>query len=309
MLHSKTLLLAAALAAAPAAWAQSGPSCPSNGQPPNGWTLCNNGPIDPDTWVYGPTTNLTPKQQAAEYWNPVKARVVAGLPFSGRRVSAAGPQTPGGYCSVAPYDQAGNHFTWVDMVHSGLTYSQAWPMWPNAACPALNFTTTAARGVQTLLDEREGQHSADGGAALYIIPVRSADEAREAVFWTYYPPVGHHSAGSNQIGSVYTGNTPSPDGPGQIGVVDAGGYRNSFNRNVVMIAQIRSVQGAEQAAAIAAVEGIHAVHLDEADLASQAGAGYEALAQSVRAAVQASGKHFCTTDLTTTPHTMNCARL
>jgi 2-keto-3-deoxy-L-rhamnonate aldolase RhmA len=211
---------------------------------------------------------------------------------------------------VAEYNINDNHFTWIDVIHSGLVYSQVWPMWVNTACPGLNFTTRTARAIQLPLDEREAQHSADGGAIIYIFPVSSAGDAAEAIFWTYYPPVGHHSAGGNQLGSVYTGNTLSPDGPGQISVNAAGGQRNSFNRNVVLIAQIGSIQAAQQAAAIAALDLLHAIYLDEADLASRASstAEYNALASAVRAAAQANAKYLCTVDRTTAPHTMTCAK-
>jgi 2-keto-3-deoxy-L-rhamnonate aldolase RhmA len=195
------------------------------------------------------------------------------------------------------------------MIHSGLVYSQVWPMWVNTACPGLTFTTRTARAIQLPLDEREAQHAADGGAIIYIFPMDSVDDAREAAFWTYDPPVGHHSRGGSQLGQVYAGSTLSPDGPGQISVADAGGQRNSFNRNAVVIAQIRSIEGALHAFGIAGVEGIHALYLDEADLESRAGHFLSRILEGlVRAAARHSGKHLCTADRTTTPHTMTCAK-
>jgi 2-keto-3-deoxy-L-rhamnonate aldolase RhmA len=211
------------------------------------------------------------------------------------------------HCSVAQYDIDNNHFTWIDMVHSGLIYSQVWPMWVNTACPGLNFTTRTARAILLPLDEREAQHAADGGAIIYIFPMDSVDDAREAAFWTYDPPVGHHSRGGSQLGSVYSGNTLSPDGPGQIGVADAGGQRNSFNRNAVVIAQIRSSEGARAASAIAALDGIHALYLDGADLESRGKHARSAI-EDVRAAARSNGKHLCTVDRSTSPHTMTCAK-
>jgi len=270
------------------------------------------GTIVAASWAYGPNTNLTDAQKAAAYWNPVKARIDAGLPFSGKRVSTPGPTNPDGYCSAAAYDIGGNHFTWVDAVYSGLVYSQIWPMWVvNTACPGLNLTTTAAKGILLPLDERESQHAADGGAIVYIFPVQTVADAEEAAFWTYYPPVGHHSAGGNQLGSAYPNNVLAPDGgSGQTTVNGAGGTRNSFNRNAVLIAQIGTVEGAKDAAGIAAMEQVHAIYLDEADLASRAGAkDYPGLANAVRNAAKANNKHLCTVDRSTAPHTMNCARL
>ena len=268
------------------------------------------GLINPDTWGFGPQNNLTPEQATAQYWNPVKARIVAGLPFTGKRVSTGGVGTGSAFCNVAEYDVDNNHFTWIDMLHSGLGYSQTWPMMVNTACPGLTFTTRTARALQIPIDERDGQHRSDGGAIIYIFPMDSPADADEAAFWVYFNPVGHHSVGNNQLGNVYTGNTLSPTpAPGQtgIGVTDAGGQRNSVNRNTVLIAQIGSVEGAQAAAAIASHELVHAIYLDEPDLASKAGANFATLANGVKAAAKASNKHLCLVDRTTTPHTMNCA--
>ena len=267
--------------------------------------------IDPDTWAYGPNSDLTPEQQAANYWNPVKARIVAGLPFIGRRVSAPGVGTGSPHCNVAEYNVNSNHFTWIDMVHSGLVYSQVWPMWVNTACPLLNFTTRAARAVQLPLDERESQHAADGGAIIYIFPIDSVEEAQEAAFWTYYPPVGHHSQGGSQLGRSIpaTRFRRTARGADQISVNAAGGQRNSFNRNAVLIAQIGSVEGAQQASRIAEIDGIQAIYLDEDDLESRAGHfDWDPGAASSGPPRSHHGKHLCTVDRTTAPHTMNCAK-
>ena len=321
-LIAAAVLAAAAMAASQSTLGQSG-ICPLTNEPPVPATApCNLQPIapgigvgdtktiNPETWAYGPTRDLTAEQQTANYWNPVKARIVAGLPFTGRRVSSPATGAGSAHCSVAEYNLVNNHFTWIDMIHSGLIYSQVWPMWVNTACPGLDFTTRTARAIQLPLDEREAQHAADGGAIIYIFPVDSVEDALEAAFWTYYPPVGHHSQGGSQLGLVYSGDTLSPDGPGQISVAAAGGQRNSFNRNVVLIAQIRSLEGALQAFGIAAVDGVHAIYLDEADLESRAARTWHsnALAHAVTAAARANGKHLCTVDRTTTPHTMTCAK-
>lgn len=315
-LTNTRLAAAAVLAAATMAASQSAPgqSCPSTGcnlpgiTVPNGLTtcpntgtnvhnsfplgtaLCNNQPIDPANWVFGPQNDLTPAQAAAPFWNPVQTRMQAGLPVIGRRVSAAN-----GYCSVATYNDADNHFTWVDQRHSGLDNSQIWPMWLNN-CPGLDNAHTAARGaLASSLDEREAQHETDGGAIVFFRPVNSVRDAQEAVFWTFYPPFGHRSAGSTQTG--FYGSLPG-----------TGGYRNSFNRNSVMIAQITTVAGAQAAGAIAALDGVDGLYLDEQNLAfqSQGVADYNALANGVRAAARANSKYLCTVERTANPHVMTC---
>jgi len=317
-------LFAAAIAASPSVLAQSG-ICPLTGLPPAPATapcnvptptpgpgIPNPGLINPDTWGFGPANNLTDAQRNAQYWNPVKARIVAGLPFTGKRVSTAGVGTGSAFCNVAEYNVDNNHFTWIDMLHSGLGYSQTWPMMVNTACPGLTFTTRTARALQIPIDERDGQHSSDGGAIIYIFPVDSIADAEEAAFWVYFTPIGHHSTGNSQLGNVYSGNTPSPPpalGQTGIGITDAGGQRNSVNRNTVLIAQIGSVEGAQAAAGIASHDLVQAIYLDEPDLASKAAsaADYNTLANGVKAAAKANNKHLCLADRSTTPHTMTCA--
>jgi len=289
--------------------------CPNTGTDvhasfPTGTTLCNNQPINPANWVYGPNTDLTAAQETANYWNPVQARMIAGLPVIGRRVSTAT-----GYCSVAQYVADGtnaNHFTWVDLQHSGLDNSQYWPLWNANACAGLTWTTTAARGsLDSSIDEREAQHDGDGGAYVMIRPVESIRDAQEIIFWSFYPPFGHRSQGNTNTAAMPGGTlSPAPgSGLGQNTINGAGGYRNSFNRNAVMIAQIGTVAGAQAAAGVAALDGIDAIYLDQENLQFQAagvGADYNQLANGVMAAANANSKHLCTVDTTVTPNVMTC---
>jgi hypothetical protein len=289
-------------------------TCPTTGTNvhagfPTGTTLCNNQPIDPATWVYGPNTDLSATQATANYWNPVAARMVAGLPVIGRRVSTAT-----GYCGVAQYVADGvnaNHFTWVDLRHSGLDNSQYWPLWNANACAGLTWTTTAARGaLDSSIDEREAQHDGDGGAYVLIRPVESIRDAQEIVFWSFYPPFGHRSQGNTNTAAM-PGGTLSPPPGGGLGnntINGAGGYRNSFNRNAIMIAQIGTVAGAQAAPGIAVLDGIDALYLDEENLAFQSAgvADYNTLANGVRSAASANHKYLCTVDRTATPNVMTC---
>ena len=146
------------------------------------------------------------------------------------------------------------------------------------------------------IDEREAQHDADGGAIVFFRPVNSVRDAQEIIFWTFYPPFGHRSQGGNQSATIY----------GQL--TDQGGYRNSYNRNAVMIAQISTVAGARAASGIAALDGIDALFLDDEDLAFQSKgfADYDQLAAGVRDAAKASGKYLCTVDRTVEPNVMTC---
>ena len=332
-MHSRTKLaktrLAAAAVVTVAALAASpwilGQSCPATGcaipgiTVPNGLTicsgtgtnvhdstqfhkgnqLCNPQAIDPANWVYGPEHDLTPAQQVAPFWNVVATKMAAGLPVIGRRWSA-----PDGsdYCSVAPYVDSGpnaNHFTWADQRHAALDNSSLWTYWrSNTICPGLTFDTTAAKGaLGSSLDEREAQHDADGGGIVFFRPVNSVKDAQEAVFWSFWPPFGHRSQG----GAPTNYND-------KITQVGAGAYRDSYNMNAVMVAQIATVDGARAADGIAALDGIDALYLDEEDLSCQSAgvANYSQLASGVRAAAKAHGKYLCTVDRTATPNVMTC---
>jgi 2-keto-3-deoxy-L-rhamnonate aldolase RhmA len=255
--------------------------------------LCNTGPIDPATWVYGPRHDLTPQQKSAPLYNPVKARMAQRLPVLGARWGA-----PDGsdYCSVAKYDEARNHFTWADEAHAALDNSTLYAKWQNY-CPGLNYDTTAARGAAgNWADEREAQRDSDGGAIVLIRPVNSVRDAQEAIFWNYWPPFGHRSAGGSQVydGKIKeTKNAP---------------YRDSYNQNLVMIAQITTVAGARAVADIARLDGIHALFLDEDNLRLQSTgvADYNQLANAVRAAAKSHNKYLCTVDRKATPQVMAC---
>jgi len=269
-------------------------------------TAINQSGIAPATWVYGPDQDLTAAQLAAPFWNPVQTSMAAGLPIYGTRVS-----TGTGYCSVAAYVAQKNDFTWVDERFSPLENSETWAFWANnaavngigqpAPCALTNTMGiaggVAARGVEgSSLDEREAQHDADGGAILFIRPVQSVRDAQEAIFWNFYPPFGHRSQGNTNGG----GATSAPSA--------AGSYRDSFDRNAVVFAEIYNVAGAQAASGIAALDGIDGVYLDAENLAFQSGGGwfYERLVSAVTAAVQANSKYLCTANRAVTPNTMTC---
>jgi 2-keto-3-deoxy-L-rhamnonate aldolase RhmA len=255
--------------------------------------LCNTGPIDPATWVYGPQNDLTAEEKAAPFYNQVKARMAQGLPVTGTRWSA-----PDGadYCTVAKYDDAKNHFTWADQFHAALDNSVLYAKW-QSYCPGMDYVTTAARGsAGGWPDEREAQRDTDGGAIVFIRPMKSVREAQENIFWYYWPPFGHRSSGGSNVYNDIIMATKN------------GSYRKSFNNNLVMIAQINTVAGARVAGDIAAMEGIHALYLDEDALRlhSTGVADYDLLATGIRAAAKNNKKYLCTVDRRATPATMTC---
>jgi len=253
--------------------------------------LCNTQPIDPATWRNGPQNDLTPPQAAAPFWNQIKTRMAQGLPLVGKRWTSAAD-----YCNVAAYNATNNHFSWADERYTSLNNDVLFPAWIDY-CPGLDFDTTAARGtLRSSLEEREAQKNADGGSAVFFQPMNSVRDAQEAIYWTYWPPFGHRSAGGS---NVY--NT-------KIAQVGAGSYRATFNNNLVMIGHISTVAGAMAASGIVAVDGIHGLLLDEEDLAFQVQnpALYTQLANGVRAAAAAAHKYLCTFNRTVSPHSITC---
>jgi len=85
--------------------------------------------------------------------------------------------------------------------------------------------------------------------------VRTVDEAREAVKWAYYPPLGGRSRG--EMTHAYD-NVP-------------GGYRNTINDNLVLTLMIETLDGLRDADKIAATPGVTAVFAASGDLGNFGG--------------------------------------
>ena len=215
-----------------------------------------------------------PDGQAAEIWNPAKRKLVAGGPMIGGTVRGTDPRT---YCAMAA---AGYDFIWVEMQHEAISWEQVARMW--RTCPG-----PAAPGVRVAYaDEREIQHATDMGAAVIVVPtVDSVEEAQAAVDWTYFPPLGRRSAGGGQ-------------GSGEIWRQVPGGYRQTWNDNVVLILMIETLQGVEAAREIARIPGVTGLFAASGDLGNFSGYGegdpeYEALITEVAEAAIDAGIHAC----------------
>ncbi len=192
--------------------------------PPDGWMR-----DAPDTfvpplpgrvaldWVYGARYD----NPDAVVWNPARQRIIDGEDLVGGTLRTGSPEE---YCAVA---NAGYDFTWVEMQHSPIDISQMAAMY--AACP----DATATHGVRiSETTETQIQRALDTGAMVLVVPtVDSYEEALEIVQWTYFPPMGKRSAGGGQAFQMYS------DVPG--------GYRNSFNDNIVLILMIETLWGVE----------------------------------------------------------------
>ena len=222
---------------------------------------------------YGARFRL-PDGQQAEIWNPAKRKLLDGGPMIGGTVRATDPRT---YCAMAA---AGYDFVWVEMQHEAISWEQVARFW--RTCPG-----PAAPGARVAYaDEREIQHATDMGAAVIVVPtVDSVEEAQEAVDWTYFPPLGRRSAGGGQGASEIWNEVP-------------GGYRQTWNDNVVLILMIETLEGVENAREIARIPGVTGLFAASGDLGNFSGFGegdpeYEALITEVATAAREAGIHAC----------------
>lgn len=209
-----------------------------------------------------------PAQDGGVY-NTVKAKLEAGEQVLGGTVSTADPEI---YCAMAG---AGFDFIWIEMQHSHLNYTDVARM--IFACrdaPAIPFIRVP--------DATEGdiQKATDIGALGIIVPmVDTAEKMENAVRFAKYPPEGRRSQGGGQYGAIW-----------------GGGYRQSANDNIMIIAMIETVEGVEAAGEIAAVDGVDVVFVASSDLGSFSGARqgdpyYEGLVDDVVGATNSAGKY------------------
>lgn len=226
-----------------------------------------------DDFDYGSRFKM-PDGQQPEIWNPAKRKLLEGGPMIGGTVRVPDPRT---YCAMAA---AGYDFIWVEMQHEASAWENVARMW--RTCPG-----PAAPGVRVAYaDEREIQHATDMGAAVIVVPtVDSVEEAQEAVNWTYFPPVGRRSSGGGQGPSEIWGDVP-------------GGYRQTWNDNVVLFLMIETLEGVESAREIAKIPGVTGLFAASGDLGNFSGFGegdaeYEALIAEVTTAAIEAGIHAC----------------
>lgn len=228
---------------------------------------------DPTAIPYGPRFSI-PEGAHAEIWNPAKRKLLDGGPLIGGTVRATDPRT---YCAMAG---AGYDFLWVEMQHEAISWEQVARLWRTCPGPAAPGVRVAEAG------EREIQHATDSGTLVVIVPtVDSVEEAQEAIDWTYFPPLGRRSSGGGQ-------------GPSELWNQVPGGYRQTWNDNVVLILMIETLEGVRNARAIAALPGVTALFAASGDLGNFSGyqegdPEYEALITEVATAAREAGIHTC----------------
>ena len=234
----------------------------------------NQGPYDMSTWKYGNAFN---PPAGSKIWNPAKLKLMQGGKLVGGTVR--GVADPGTYCAMA---NAGYDFIWTEMQHAPSNWDnvvKAWMTCPHArAVPGVRIAYT---------DEREIQRALDGGALVLVVPtVETVAEARQAVEWAYFPPLGKRSQGGG----------PAFD-PAMWGSVP-GGYRNTINDNLVLILMIETLEGLRNADEIAKVPGVHAIFAASGDLSNFSGyrqgdPDYERAINIVHDAAIKAGKKLC----------------
>jgi 2-keto-3-deoxy-L-rhamnonate aldolase RhmA len=217
----------------------------------------NTGRFNPATWKYGTRYNV---EGGVKVWSPVRRKMMNKEKVYSATISGAA--TPEAYCTAAAnpvYD-----FIWTEMQHSPGTWQNVAAMWNT--CPGSSLVNPAskshamagARISQTT--EFDIQHATDMGAMVVVVPTMdTVAEAREAVNWTYFPPMGRRSAGGNVAGQpVWWGQAP-------------GGYRATYNDNITLILMIETLEGIANADAIAKVPGVIGLFAASSDLGNFTG--------------------------------------
>ncbi|MEE2669818.1 MAG: aldolase/citrate lyase family protein [Gemmatimonadota bacterium] len=203
----------------------------------------------------------------ARIFNTVKQKLSEGKQVIGGTVSTADPDI---YCAVA---NSGFDFTWIEMQHSPLTYTDVARMiWACRDAPAIPFIRVP--------DATEGdiQKATDIGALGIIIPmVDNIEKVRKAITFAKYPPVGKRSQGGGQYRALW-GND----------------YRQAANDNIMIVAMIESPAGVKIAEEIASVTGVDVVFAASSDLGSftgrrQGDPSYEALVTEIKEATMGAG--------------------
>ena len=228
--------------------------------------------FDPADWQYGPRGVA---EGEVPIWNPVMQKIKNGEPVIGGTIRATDPRT---YCATAA---AGYDFTWIEMQHEATTWEQVARMW--LACPR-----PAVPGVRIPHESEENiQKPVDSGALVIVVPtIDSVEEAARTVAWTYFPPMGRRSNGGGQgFSGTMWGGVP-------------GGYRETWNENVVLILMIETLEGVQAARDIAKIPGVDGLFAASGDLGNFSGyrqgdPQYEMLITEVVEAAQEAGKIAC----------------
>ncbi|MGH9722350.1 MAG: HpcH/HpaI aldolase family protein [Bryobacteraceae bacterium] len=195
-------------------------------------------------FVMAPVADSQERKASGKIYNTAKQKLLAGKQVVGGTVSTSDPEI---YCAMA---NAGFDFTWIEMQHSPLTYSEVARM------------IYACRGAQAIPmirvpDATEGdiQKATDIGALGIILPmVDTVEKVKNAVKFANYPPKGVRSQGGGQYRALWGSD-----------------YRQTANDNIMIVAMIENPAGVKIAQQIADVPGVDVVFVASTDLGSFSG--------------------------------------
>jgi 2-keto-3-deoxy-L-rhamnonate aldolase RhmA len=177
-------------------------------------------------------------------YNTAKKKLMEGKQIVGVTISSPDPNI---YCAAA---NAGFDYTWIEMQHSPLTYSDVAKMiWACRGASAMPFIRVP--------DATEGeiQKATDIGALGIIVPtVDTVEKASNAVKWSRYPPAGRRSMGGGQYGALWGSD-----------------YRQTINDNMIVVVMIETPLGVANAKEIASVPGIDVIFAASTDLGNFSG--------------------------------------
>lgn len=177
-------------------------------------------------------------------YNTAKKKLMEGKQIVGATVSSPDPNM---YCAMA---NSGFDYTWIEMQHSPLTYSDVAKMiWACKGSSAMPFIRVPDA------TESEIQKATDIGAIGIIVPtVDTVEKAQNAVKWSKYPPVGRRSQGGGQYAALWGDD-----------------YRMTINDNMVVVIMIETPLGVANAKEIAAVPGVDVIFAASTDLGNFSG--------------------------------------
>jgi len=177
-------------------------------------------------------------------YNTAKKKLMDGKPIVGITISSPDPNI---YCAAA---NSGFDYTWIEMQHSPLTYSDVAKMiWACRGASAMPFIRVPDA------TESEIQKATDIGALGIIMPtVDTVEKAQNTVKWAKYPPQGRRSMGGGQYGALWGSD-----------------YRQTINDNMLVVIMIETPLGVANAKEIAAVPGVDVIFAASTDLGNFSG--------------------------------------
>src|SRR5579859_502364 len=214
-----------------------------------------------------PREEAQQQKPTARVYNTAKQKLREGKTLVGVTVFSPDPNI---YCAVA---NSGYDYTWIEMQHSPLTFEDVAKMiWACRGSSAMPFIRVPDA------TESDIQKATDIGAIGIIVPtVDTVEKAQNAVKWSRYPPDGRRSMGSGQYMALWGED-----------------YRQTVNKNMLVMVMIETPLGVANAKEIAAVPGIDVIFAASTDLGNFSGTKqgepkYEAMVTTIHDTVLKAG--------------------